>query len=230
MPIQAATLAFVCSSADAEHLRRLWFTHQVRVVPNAIETPAIPPDVTPSLSILYLGSYHHLPNVIAAERLISRIWPLIRAQVPDARLLIAGVESERLPSRSNPVPGVDYLGFVENISDLYARSRIVCAPITTGSGTRLKLLEAGAYARPMVSTRIGAEGLNFRDGHEILLREDDAALAAACVTLLRDDHICRQLGLAARAVVENRYEVQRIEYEVANLIKEACQNRLPAGR
>jgi glycosyltransferase involved in cell wall biosynthesis len=221
--IRHATLAFVCSSADATHLQRLGFPKQIRIVPNAIDIPPVPPGVPEAPTLLYLGSYHHPPNIVAAERLIGRIWPLIRAQVPDARLLIAGTDSERLPSRTAGIPGVEFPGFVEDLTHLYAESRVICAPITTGSGTRLKLLEGAAYARPMVSTRIGAEGLDFREGREIMLREDDASLAKACIALLDDDALCRRLGLAARAMVQDRYEVRHIEQQVAEQIEAACQ-------
>lgn len=221
--VARSTLAFVCSTTDAAHLRRLGFPGQVRAVPNAIGIPAEPPGVVASPTVLYLGSYHHSPNVVAVERLIRDIWPRIRAQVPEARLLVAGAESEHLPARAAEPPGVEFLGFVDDLASVYAASRLVCAPITTGSGTRLKLLEGAAYARPMVSTRIGAEGLDFRDGHEIILREDDAALAEACVALLRDDALCASYGAAARALVVDRYEVRRIERSIVHQIRDAVR-------
>ena len=221
--IGRSTLAFVCSSTDAAHLRRLGFPRQVRAVPNPAHIPAEPPGSVAAPTVLYLGSYYHPPNILAAERLVRRIWPRVREAVPEARLLIAGAESERLPSRVSGAPGVEFLGFVDDITALYAKTRLVCTPITTGSGTRLKLLEAAAYARPMVSTRIGAEGLEFRDGHEIMLREDDRSLAEACVALLRDDALCRCFGEAAYAMARDRYEAGRIEQQVVDHIAESCR-------
>ena len=217
--IARSTLAFVCSTVDAAHLQQLGFPRQIRSVPNAIEIPAEPPGVVAAPTILYLGSYHHSPNTVAAERLIRHIWPRIRAQVPGARRLSAGAESERLPSRTAGLAGVEFLGFVNDLPSVYAQSRLVCTPITTGSGTRLKLLEAAAYARPMVSTHIGVEGLDFRDGHEIMLREDDVSLAEACIALLSDDALCLRYGAAARAMVVDRYDVRRIEQLIVDQIQ-----------
>nr|WP_294501232.1 glycosyltransferase family 4 protein [uncultured Rhodopila sp.] len=221
--VARSTRAFVCSNADAAHLRHLGFPRQVETVPNAIDVPPAPPGVVAAPSILFLGSYHHPPNIIAAERLIRCIWPRIYARVPAARLLIAGAESERLPSRSAAPPGVEFRGFVDDLATIYAESRLVCTPITTGSGTRLKLLEAAAYARPMVSTRIGAEGLGFRDNHEIMLREDDASLAEVCIALLRDDALCARYGTTARDMVRDRFDVRRVELAIVDLIRDACR-------
>lgn len=220
--IAASDLAFVCSEADVAHLHRLHFPRNISAVPNAVTIPPTAPGPAEAPTVLYLGSFYHPPNVLAAERLIGSIWPLIRAQLPFARLLIAGAKSEYLPSFASGVPGVTFMGFVEDLDRLYAQTRLVCAPITTGSGTRLKLLEAAAYARPMVSTHIGAEGLDFRDGYEILLRDDDMALAAACVDLLRDDSMCARYGSAGRAMVQDRYNACRIQDLIAEQISEVC--------
>ena len=220
--IAAATLAFVCSRTDAARLRRLGFPAQVESVPNAVAIPAEAPAMAAAPTVLYLGSFSHPPNILAAERLINHVWPRILARLPQARLLVAGADSERLPSRRSRAAGVAFMGFVEDLAGLYARARVVCAPITTGSGTRLKLLEAAAHGRAMVSTRVGAEGLDFRDGREIMLREDDASLAAACIALLEDDALCARYGLAARAMVLERYDVGRIEQAIAERIRRAC--------
>lgn len=220
--VARSDMAFVCSESDAIHLRRLGFPSQIRAVPNAIAIPREPSPLVSEPTVLYLGSFYHPPNVLAAERLIGRIWPRVQAQIPAARLLIVGSESERLPSRVAKPAGVTYLGFVDDLDGVYAQSRLVCTPITTGSGTRLKLLEAAAYGRPMVSTRIGAEGLDFRDGHEIMLREDDAALANACIDLLKDDAMCARYGAASRAMVLDRYDIGRIEQSIISQFQEVC--------
>jgi len=216
--IAQSIAAFVCSPTDAYHLRRIGFPRNVRSVPNAIDIPLVPPGVVATLTVLYLGTYYYPPNVLAAERLIRRIWPLIRDQVPSARLLIADAHDEHLPSYSAGVPGVEFLGFVDDIPNLYAQTRLVCAPITVGSGTRLKLLEAAAYARPMVSTRVGAEGLEFGDGREIILREDNVSLAKACIDLLRNETLCDALGTAAYTMARFRYDARHIEQLIVDKI------------
>jgi glycosyltransferase involved in cell wall biosynthesis len=188
---------FVCSEADGRHLRRFGM-RRISTIPNAVEMPkaAAPPTSAPTL--LFLGLCSYRPNFDAAERMATRIMPLVQRDFPQAQLLIAGAESDTLPSRQGSPPGVSYLGYVDDLAALYGRSRVVCCPIGLGGGTRIKLVEAASYGRPMVSTRIGAEGLDFDDETEILLRDSDEAFAVACVDLLRDEARCTALGAAAR--------------------------------
>ncbi len=223
--VSRSTLTFICSDADEANLRRLGFRGALRVVPNAIVPPDVAPGVTARRTILFLGSHHHGPNRAAAERLVRKIWPIVRAEVPDACLVIAGTDSESLPSRHAGSPGVDYVGFADDLDALYVESRVICTPIVHGSGTRLKLVEAAAYARPMVSTRMGAEGLGFRDGAEILLRETDAELAVACIELLRNDVLCHRLGEAARSYMLAHYDARAVQCQVEQMIRDAVPPR-----
>lgn len=216
----ASRLSFVCSELDRVRLRRLGMKRHVAVVPNAVVMPPIAPPPAAEATLLFLGACDYLPNAEAAERLVARIMPLIRAQVPQARLLIAGRASMELPSRRGSPPGVEYLGFVEDLDALYARARVVCAPIVNGGGTRVKLVEAAAYARPMVSTRVGAEGLAFADGQDILLRDDDRGFADACIRLLRDDALRTRLGDAARQTMRRLYDAESIRAGIARMMRE----------
>jgi glycosyltransferase involved in cell wall biosynthesis len=216
----AARLATVCSETDQQHLLKWGIARDAAVVPNAVALPPDPPGPAAEPTLMFLGSYEYGPNSEAAERLATRILPLVRRALPAARLLIAGKASDSLPSRRSAAEGVEYLGFVDDLAALYARSRVICCPIMNGGGTRLKLIEAAAYARPMVATTIGAEGLDFIDGEHILLRDSDADIAAACLRLLRDDALCQQLGAAARARMQALYEAGAIRERIAGLIRE----------
>jgi glycosyltransferase involved in cell wall biosynthesis len=219
--VARSTISFVCSSGDETHLRRLGFGGALKVVPNAITPPDHAPGVSHDRTVLFLGTQHYQPNRIAAERLAQQIWPLVRSEIADARLLIVGAASDTLPSRHSGLPGVEYMGFADDLDALYAHSRVVCSPIVHGGGTRIKLIEAAAYARPMVSTRMGAEGLSFRDNQEILLRETDAELAAACVALLRDDSLCQRLGMAARETMLSLYDARAIDRQLEQMVRVA---------
>jgi glycosyltransferase involved in cell wall biosynthesis len=209
---------FVCSEQDAGYLRRLGIARNVTVVPNALPMPAVPPPPAREPVLMFIGVYGYEPNRTAVRRLLTRIWPLVKPRVPTARLVIAGKGSERATEVMAPTPDMEFTGFVPDLDALYARSRVVVCPLTVGGGTRMKLIEAGSYARPMVSTRIGAEGLDLVDDVEILLREDDASFAEACIRLLQDDALCERLGTAARAKVASLYEARRVERRIADLM------------
>jgi glycosyltransferase involved in cell wall biosynthesis len=214
-----AEATFVCSELDQRYLQRMGMGRNVKVVPNGLPVPPSPAPPAPSPTVLYLGTYDYPPNCDAAGRLIERIWPLVRAQVPEARLLIVGKNPERIASFRSAPPGVTFTGFVDDLDGLYAEARVVACPITIGGGTRVKLVEAASYGRPMVSTRIGAEGLDFEDGREILLRDDDAGFAEACALLLRDEMACARLGEAARAKMKARYGTDEIAARVAQIMQ-----------
>ncbi|MBV8121107.1 MAG: glycosyltransferase family 4 protein [Alphaproteobacteria bacterium] len=216
-------LTFVCSELDRARLRRLGFA-RVAVVPNALPVPSAPSELPRTPTILFLGTCWYQPNKMAAERLVRRIFPRVRARVPEARLVIAGESSLELASRRERPEGVQYLGYVDNLTELYASARLVCCPITGGSGTRVKLIEAAGYARPLVATRFAAEGLDFRDGVEILLRDDDDAIAAECVQLMRDDARCRALGAAAHARMREKYDALAIQRTIIKMISETCES------
>jgi glycosyltransferase involved in cell wall biosynthesis len=218
-------LVFVCSEVDRAYLAKFRIARNVAVVPNAVTMPATPPRRTTEPTIAFIGVGSYGPNFEAAERLVTRIMPLVRRRLPDARLLIAGKGSDALPSARSHPAGVEYLGFVDDLADFYARSRVFCCPLVNGGGTRVKLIEAAAYAMPMVSTRIGAEGLSLVDDQEILLREDDDALADACVRLLQDDDLCLRLGTAARQKVMQLYDAEMIRDGIVELMRERMTTR-----
>ena len=218
--VARSRLTFVCSEPDRRHLRRFGFGRNIVVVPNSVTLPAVASQLPDDRTVMFIGQCGYPPNAEAAERLAYRVMPLIRQRVPDATLLLAGQGSDSLPSARAKLPGVEHLGFVSDLDALYARSRVICCPISNGGGTRGKLIEGAAYARPMVSTRVGAEGLDFIDGEEILLHDDDKALAAACVQLLQDEGLSRRLGVAARQKAIRLYDAENIRDEVARVMHE----------
>jgi glycosyltransferase involved in cell wall biosynthesis len=211
---------FVCSEVDRQRFARLAISDKVCVVPNAVTIPpvaALPPEPT----LLFLGTYIYPPNVEAVEWLLADIWPRIIRALPSARLLIGGPHPDRIPSYQNAPVGVEFLGFVEDLGELYRRCRVVCCPIRAGAGTRIKIIEAAAFGRPVVATAIGNEGLELRDGHEVLLRDDAGGFAEACVELLTDTTLCERLAGAARVAVRQRYDRASIVATIRDNLKQA---------
>jgi glycosyltransferase involved in cell wall biosynthesis len=215
--IRKARCSFVCSSGDRRYLtKRLGFPNVV-TVPNAIAIPeqqAIAQEPT----LLLIGGYNYFPNMNAANFLIERVWTDIYKAIPDARLIIAGPYPQNIRSYNKKVRGVEFPGFVDDINALYQKSRVVCCPIFSGGGTRVKMIEAAAYGKPIVATSIGAEGLEMKDGQEFLMRDRPKAFAQACLELLRDDDLCKRLGDAARAAAIRHYDrtniVQQIKQQI----------------
>ncbi len=207
--MRLARTVFVCSETDRAYLTNWWRLPQIATIPNAVRAAKLLP-VTAEPTLLLLGAYWYKPNVDAATFLVERVWPRVRQSLPQARLTIAGVSPESIPCYGRGIPGVEFTGFVDDLEALYARTRVVCAPILSGGGTRLKIVEAASYGRAIVSTRIGAEGLNFLDGRELLLRDDAESFASACLELLADSVRCEQMGSAAHAAVREHYLREKV--------------------
>ena len=215
---------FVCSERDRRHLLALGFPNII-TVPNAVGTPAAAAPLASDPTILFIGLMSYEPNIECVMRLRERIMPLVWKTMPQARLLVAGSGSDALLQASPADERIEYLGFVPDLDALYARARIVCCPTINGGGTRVKLIEAAAYGKPMVATRVGAEGLAFRHGKELLLHDSDAAFTDACLRLLVDDALCMRLGASARLRMRSLYDRSSIAKGIRAVLTGSNQQR-----
>lgn len=151
-------------------------------------------------TLLFLGSFRHLPNVEALQWFLKEVFPKIRTAEPRARLVIVG--SDPPPRHSlRDAEAIEMIGFVEDVREPLARYAVFVCPILAGSGIRVKLLEAFAAGIPVVSTRVGAEGLADKDGEVCALADDPAEFAARAVRLLQDAAEAEALARRARAEV-----------------------------
>lgn len=207
--IRRAAVTLVCSEEDRRRLQR-WPVRagNVEVLRNSVSIPsgwpAPSPPATPTVT--FVGTFDYKPNADAALTLLHEVFPRVAAQVPGVRLRLVGARPDRVPRSTAASAAVTFTGFVPDLAAEYAQTSVVCCPIKSGSGTRIKILEAAAYGLPVVSTRLGAEGLEFKPGHEIALADTPEELAAECVQLLRDPGRARRMGLAARAQVGALYD------------------------
>ena len=221
--IRLSDRTFVCSEVDRRFIVNHYRLKGVVSIPNAVKIPE-PQPIASEKALLFIGSYFHKPNVDAAEFLIKRIWPHIHEALPTATLIIAGSPSERIPSYRFDMPGIRFTGFVDDLDDLYRQSRVVCAPILSGSGTRVKIIEAAAYGKPIVSTVLGAEGIEMNHGQEIFLYDDPVSFAKACIELLLDPDLCDRIGSAARATVTAKYDKTKIKRLIQKHFKTGNNN------
>ena len=195
-----------------------WGLKGIVKIPNAVKIPETQP-ITTEQTLLFLGSYGYKANIDAAEFLIRKIWPLVRRTIPKATLIIAGQFPDRIPCYRAGIQGIKFTGFVKELDDLYGQSRVVCAPILAGGGTRVKIIEAAAYGKPVVSTHIGAEGIEMQDEVEFFLRDDPTSFAEACTRLLNDHILCKQMGGTARNTAIKKYNQINIKQRIQEIIK-----------
>ncbi len=162
------------------------------------------------MTMLFLGSFRHVPNQVALDWFLRSVLPLVVAEEPRARLLVAGSEPPPRHAYADYEASIELLGFVEDIQPLFGRAALFICPILHGSGVRVKLLEAFAAGIPVVSTRIGAEGLARVDGEICALADTPEAFAHAVVRLLRDEEAAKAMAARAREEVVKNWDMAAI--------------------
>jgi glycosyltransferase involved in cell wall biosynthesis len=204
-----ASTAFACSEHDRALLQVFRPNLPMFVVPNVVDVDEYATEGTEDgLKILFQGGLDWYPNRDAVEFFVAQIFSLIRSQIPDVRFVVAGRNPpEEFRYRLSRVPGVEFTGTVPDMRAEIASAAVCVVPLRIGSGTRLKILEAAAMAKPIVSTNLGAEGLEFLNGAEILLEDDPSGFAEAVVKLLRAPTDRKHLGQAARKRAERQYSL-----------------------
>ena len=210
---RSARVCMACSEQDRLALSSLAPTARVLVVPNVVKAESYEPSfASTSRSILFQGGMDWLPNRDGVEYFIMQIFPLIRKDIPDVEFVGAGRNPPpELLGRFSAVPGVKFTGTVPDMRPFLHKADICVVPLRIGSGTRLKILESAAAGKAIVSTRLGAEGLNFLEGEEILLADEPEAFAAAVTSLLRDPMKRRAMGEAACRRVRADYSYARLK-------------------
>jgi glycosyltransferase involved in cell wall biosynthesis len=210
------------SELDAARLRKRNPRLRVSVIENGVdcERLRVLPDAAAGNDLLFVGLLSYPPNADAVLFFCKKILPMIRAKVPDARLLVVGNGAPPAVQRLARRADVVLAGAVESIVPCYERTRMSVVPLRAGSGTRLKILESMALGRPVVTTPIGAEGLEVRDGAELLIADNPGDFSESVVRVLRDPPLYRQLAQKARALVENRYDWRIIGGKLLSLYHE----------
>jgi sugar transferase (PEP-CTERM/EpsH1 system associated) len=200
-----ADRVIVVSDADRHVLLEIAPKAQVDVVPNGVDTTYFSPaSATEDNRLLFTGALFWHPNVDAVCWFCDSIWPLIRRDVPDALLDLVGSEPPDPVRALDRLPGVHVISDIPDVRPHMARSAVYVVPLRVGSGTRLKILEALASGKAVVTTSIGVEGLALTTGEEVVVADDPTAFAAACVDILRDGAKRTSLGRKGRVATEAR--------------------------
>lgn len=202
LPLYSLVLA--ASETDAALISQIAPGSRPVVYPNALPLTAIP-IIAEEECVVFSGNFEYHPNIDAAGFLISEIWPLIRAAHPKLRLRLVGRGEAFIRHLIPSGKGIETTGPVEDALSEIAKAKIVVAPLRAGSGTRIKILEAWAAARPVIATPLAAEGLNVQSGGNILLERDPAGFAAAVSRLLKDANERQRIGGDGRHTFESLY-------------------------
>ncbi len=205
-------LVLAVSDTDRDTLRREYgedLLARTHVVATGVDTsyfqPAPVGEVAPH-HLVFTGSMDWIPNEDAMVYCCEQILPRIRAQVPDATLSIIGRAPTPAVRRLGDAEGIEVTGAVDDVRPHVATGAVYVVPLRIGGGTRLKIFEAMAMGKAVVSTTVGAEGLPLTDGVDVVLADDPQAFAERTVALLRDAEMRARLGASARRLVVDRYD------------------------
>lgn len=209
----AAILA--CSEEDARQLQQMAPSTFVHVVPNGVDLQFNRPDdtaVRPS-QLVFVGQMGWFPNRDGIEWFLADILPRILEQRADARFVLIGKHAGlTVPDALRA--HVELAGFVPDVRTPVRESAVYVVPLRAGSGTRLKVLEAMALGKAIVTTRIGAEGIDLEPGRDALFADDAGSFAAAVLRLVESPNEIIRLGIAARLRAEQRYGWNSIGHEM----------------
>lgn len=187
------------SDEDASSAQYLLEAGRVEVIPNGVDTTFFTPSESATIQsqLLFTGLMSYEPNVGAVRYFVAEILPLIRQEVPEATFRIVGARpTEAVQALASD--SVIVHGAVPDVRPYFESAMVVVVPVLQGGGTRLKIFEAAACGKAIVSSSLGAEGLKLRDSSELLLADTASQFASAVVRLCKDEPLRRQLGRAAR--------------------------------
>ncbi|CAN5193997.1 glycosyltransferase family 4 protein [soil metagenome] len=225
---RTCNVVLAVSESEAEYYRTLG-AKNVRVVPNGVDCGAFASLPTgrslDPLTILFVGTLSWGPNVSAAISLAKDIFPAVQAKVPGAKLLLVGKDPSPEIQLLGTQPGVTVAGSVPSIVPYLEQATLLAVPLDSGGGTRLKILEAFAAGLPVVSTKIGAEGIDCMPGEQIIIAER-AQMAAAIVNASQNAAMLNDVAVKARALANEKYDWQRIGQMCVETVKSVTP-RLP---
>ena len=209
---------------DRTILSRFVAPSRLRTVPIGVDSSYFDPQQVPveesSRRMLFVGNYRHPPNGDAIHFFVREVLPLIRQEIPDADFCIAGSNAHLLNQRVvGQADGVRVAGYVPDIRSCYRSAALFVAPILTGTGMRVKLLEALSMGKAVVATPLAAQGFCSTHGQAMLTAETAEAFAEQAVKLLRNPELRSSLGANARQMIQEQYDWNVIGRQFLDLVE-----------
>jgi polysaccharide biosynthesis protein PslH len=208
---------FCCSADDKKKFEELAGAAHVHIIPNGVDLDYFQPrpvSVTEPV-LLFTGTMNYHPNEDAMNWFIKEIYPLILAEVPLVKLIIAGRRAKTISTFGHS--SIELVNDPEDMRPLFEKAAIVIVPLRIGSGTRLKILEAAAMQKAIVTTSLGREGLPDATGDILITANTAETFAQATIELLNDPLRCERLGKAAGAWVAVSYSWKKIRSHISAL-------------
>ncbi|MBI4640993.1 MAG: glycosyltransferase [Candidatus Tectomicrobia bacterium] len=212
-------VSIVVSKDDARHLQQRSPGASIESIPLGVDCDYFSPRIckeSPNPLIIFSGAIYFPPNLDAVNYFYYEIFPFIRQKVPGAHFMVVGKNPPQEIRELGKDSDVTVTGYVEDIRPYIAQGTVVICPMRTGAGIKIKLLEALALEKAVVSTSIGASGLDLKDHEHLLIADDKVAFADRVVALLNDPSMRQKLARQGRRWIKERYswEAAAEHYEI----------------
>jgi len=207
----------VVSGHDKTYLRNLCGKDNFVVIPNGVDIEYFKPESVEVRRnhLVWVGGMTGPYNSDAVDFFIEKIWPVIKYEVREATIdFVGGGPTQKLRNKALADENVKVLGFVSDIRPIVQRASVFVAPIRIGSGTKIKVLNAMAQAKPVVATTNAAEGIDVTQEKNILIADDPGEFAEKIVYLLNHEQIAKEIGTRARELIENKYSWDVISEDI----------------
>ncbi len=212
----------VCvSDEDRKRLLQICPTANTDVAPNGVDLEYFEPvneNIQKSM-LVFTGSMDWQPNEDAVLFFCDHIFPLIKAKIPKIAFYIVGSKPTERVLQLDNIEGVTVTGFVDDVRSYIADAEVYVVPLRIGGGTRLKILQAFAMEKSVVSTSVGCEGIDVTDGENILISDEPSQFAENVIRLLMDRQLSHKLGENGRNLVQQKYEWRAIARKLDSIYR-----------
>jgi sugar transferase (PEP-CTERM/EpsH1 system associated) len=203
------------SQRDAQQLRSLNRDARVFVIENGVDTAhyeegAIDGGLRKPNRIVFVGSMDYHANIDGAVSFARDVWPGLRERHPELTFTVVGRDPASEVRELRSTPGIKVTGTVDDVRPFYREALAAVVPLKVGGGSRLKILEAMAAGVPVVSTTLGAEGLEVHDGEDILIADTNEQLAEKIVSVIESEELRQRISAAGHVLVAERYDWSRL--------------------
>ena len=220
------------SAEDRDQMRTEYGLDNVFDVPTGVDTEFFKPTgmmKRDPMNLVFTGSMDWLPNDDAIRYFTEEVLPIVRREVPGMSLTVVGRNpSSHLMELARRDSLITVTGRVDDVRPYMEKAAAYVVPLRIGGGTRLKIYEAMAMEKPIVSTSVGAEGLPLEDGTELLLADDAHAFADAIVKLLKHDELAERIGSLAACTVRDRFGWKQVATHFSDICEDTVKRRFKA--
>jgi len=214
------------SGKEKELISEYYNEAEIGVIENGVDTEYFSErertDLKPN--IVFTAWFKYYPNAVAAIDFVNNIFPTIKKEIPGIKFYIVGKEPPQKVKDLEKTEGVIVTGFVDDIRKYLANADAAVIPLQIGGGTRLKILEAMSMKIPVVSTVLGAEGLEVEDGKSILIAGNDDEFAKKVIEIITNKNLSKQLADNGRILMEKKYDWEKIGVRLNDFINAFVKN------